>query len=308
MQQLNAAKDTGISRDYASYDFPYRYNLTTAAKLVSEISLKGLLERYGDILWQPGSHKYNVNNFIGELHEILENPLFTVFSQDMLDGLIGKLRNRGNSNATINRKMAALRKLLRKAHKMGDIHSLPEFRREKEKAGRIRFLDHEEERRLFEAIGKESDVYQRLCIFLVDTGARLGEGLGLQWGDIVERRATFWVTKSGRSRSVPLTARAYDAVFASEKRGKGPFAGIDQQRFRTSWHAARHTVGLGSDDDVVPHILRHTCASRLVQGGIDIRRVQMWLGHQTLQMTMRYAHLASHDLDMCLPVLERHVK
>ncbi len=99
----------------------------------------------------------------------------------MLDGLIGKLCNRGNSNATINRKMAALRKLLRKAQKMGDIHSLPEFRREKEKAGSIRFLDHEEERRLFEAIGKESEVYQRLCIFLVDTGARLGEGLGLQW-------------------------------------------------------------------------------------------------------------------------------
>lgn len=47
MQQLNAAEDTGISRDYASYDFPYRYNLTTAAKLVREISLKGLLERYG---------------------------------------------------------------------------------------------------------------------------------------------------------------------------------------------------------------------------------------------------------------------
>ena len=161
MQQLNAAKDTGISRDYASYDFPYRYNLTTAAKLVREISLKGLLERYGDILWQPGSHKYNVNNFISELHEILENPLFTVFSQDMLDGLIGKLRNRGNSNATINRKMAALRKLLRKAHKMGDIHSLPEFRREKEKAGRIRFLDHEEERRLFEAIGSTTLYFSR---------------------------------------------------------------------------------------------------------------------------------------------------
>jgi hypothetical protein len=31
----------------------------------------------------------------------------------------------------------------------------------------------------------------------------------------------------------------------------------------------------------------------------------MWLGHQTLQMTMRYAHLATHDLDMCVPVLER---
>ncbi|TKB22978.1 MAG: site-specific integrase, partial [Mesorhizobium sp.] len=43
---------------------------------------------------------------------------------------------------------------------------------------------------------------------------------------------------------------------------------------------------------------------RLVQGGIDIRRVQMWLGHQTLSMTMRYAHLATNDLDGCVTVLE----
>src|SRR3954466_12710345 len=41
------------------------------------------------------------------------------------------------------------------------------------------------------------------------------------------------------------------------------------------------------------------------QGGIDIRRVQMWLGHQTLQMTMRYAHLATNDLDPCVAVLDR---
>lgn len=54
----------------------------------------------------------------------------------------------------------------------------------------------------------------------------------------------------------------------------------------------------------MPHILRHTCAARLVRGGIDIRRVQMWLGHQTLSMTMRYAHLAVNDLDGCVTVLE----
>ena len=63
--------------------------------------------------------------------------------------------------------------------------------------------------------------------------------------------------------------------------------------------------GLGTDADVVPHILRHTCASRLAQCGIGIRRVQMWLGHQTLAMTMRYAHLATHDLDCCIAVLEK---
>ena len=42
-----------------------------------------------------------------------------------------------------------------------------------------------------------------------------------------------------------------------------------------------------------------------MRGGIDIRRVQMWLGHRTLSMTMRYAHLATDDLDACVKVLER---
>jgi site-specific recombinase XerD len=56
---------------------------------------------------------------------------------------------------------------------------------------------------------------------------------------------------------------------------------------------------------LVPHVLRHTCASRLVRGGLDLRRVQRWLGHHTLQATMRYAHLANHDLDCCVAVLEQ---
>src|SRR5215217_3080179 len=90
------------------------------------------------------------------------------------------------------------------------------------------------------------------------------------------------------------------------RRPKGPFTKLSQAQFRAIWNDAKAEVGLGADDQVVPHILRHTCASRLVQGGIDIRRVQMWLGHQTLSMTMRYAHLATNDLDACVGVLERH--
>lgn len=115
---------------------------------------------------------------------------------------------------------------------------------------------------------------------------------------------TFWITKSGRSRTIPLTTRVKDVLRASRPARKGPFIHIKQQQFRTVWHAAKEDCGLADDADVVPHILRHTCASRLVRGGIDLRRVQMWLGHQTLQMTMRYAHLATRDLEACLPVLE----
>ena len=67
---------------------------------------------------------------------------------------------------------------------MGDIHSLPEFRRQKERQGRIRFLEYEEEDRLFAAIRSRSEEYYRLSVFLVDTGARLGEAIGLRWNDI----------------------------------------------------------------------------------------------------------------------------
>jgi hypothetical protein len=132
----------------ASYSvgMPYNERLFT---VVEKHSLLDLFERYKNILWEDGKHKYNVTSFIGEIHEILLGERFSAFDQSVLDDLIGKLRERGNSNATINRKMAALSKLLRKAYKMGDIHSLPEFRRQKERAGRIRFLEPEEEDRLF---------------------------------------------------------------------------------------------------------------------------------------------------------------
>lgn len=295
---LTAQEAIGSS---ASYSITYDLKFIRAVK---EHSVKELFAKYSDLLWESGRHKYNVTSFVGEIDEILLGRKFSLFDQETLDFVLGSLRERGNSNATINRKMAALSKLLRKAHKMGDIHSLPEFRRQKERAGRIRFLEPSEERALFAAVEKRSSDAYRLAVFLVDTGCRLGEALGLIWNDVSSDRVSFWLTKSGRSRTIPLTARAKAAIPRSVG-GKGPFKMLKDAQFRAIWNEAKQEVGLGQDEQVVPHILRHTCASRLVQGGVDIRRVQMWLGHQTLQMTMRYAHLATNDLDPCVGILER---
>ncbi|WP_244561748.1 tyrosine-type recombinase/integrase [Mesorhizobium australicum] len=267
-------------------------------------SVAELYERHHHVLWEESFHKYCVAGFLRELDTILRSERFRDFPQERLDFLIGELRRRGNSNGTINRKLSALSKLLKKARQMGEVHSLPEIRRLKERAGRIRFLDYDEEARLFSSIRVRSETYANLSLFLVDTGARLGEAIGARWNDIEEGRVTFWLTKSGRSRTVPLTHRAQRALQAQRGRAIGPFIDVKQYQFRIAWHQAKAEVGLGRDADVVPHVLRHTCASRLVRGGVDIRRVQTWLGHQTLQMTMRYAHLATHDLDACLSVLE----
>lgn len=73
------------------YDLSYQ---TSPAKfrVVSEFSISDLFGKYGDLLWENGSHKYNVTFFLGELNELLLGRKFSVFGQDMLDFLIGKLR------------------------------------------------------------------------------------------------------------------------------------------------------------------------------------------------------------------------
>src|SRR4051812_18412220 len=232
-EAIQEGESSGHFAVFSSQNSSFRYTYNKIRE-VKSYRVGELFAAYRDILWDDGRHKYNVSSFIGEIDEILLGERFSTFDQSTLDNLIGTLRQRGNSNATINRKMAALSKLLRKAHKMGDIHSLPEFRRQKERAGRIRFLERDEEKHLFAAIEKRCPDSRRLAVFLVDTGCRLGEALGLIWNDVSDSRASFWLTKSGRSRTVPLTMRAKTAVGRSLG-GKGPFKKLTGVSFRSVW-------------------------------------------------------------------------
>ena len=63
-------------------------------------------------------------------------------------------------------------------------------------------------------------------------------------------------------------------------------------------------MSLMDDSHFVPHICRHTFASRLVQRGVGITVVQQLCGHKTLEITLRYAHLAPSNLDEAIKKLE----
>ena len=63
-------------------------------------------------------------------------------------------------------------------------------------------------------------------------------------------------------------------------------------------------MALGMGEDVTIHTLRHTFASRLVQGGVDLFVVAALLGHSKVATTQRYAHLATHNLSAAIDTLQ----
>lgn len=196
----------------------------------------------------------------------------------------------GNSPATVNRKLATISKALKECVKLGYLDTVPPMPHQREPKGKVRYLKTGEELALRLAcqetlVKSESDGMLSLISFLVDTGARLSEALKVKPVGTSYRQVTFEDTKSGTNRTVPLTVRAAVAL-----------------RHLPAWEArkcirlftrVRNWAGL---PDVTLHTLRHTCASRLVQGGMDLYRVKTWLGHSTITTTERYAHLAPTDL------------
>jgi integrase len=236
----------------------------------------------------------SVVKFFGELTSV------DCIRADKIDAYVSFLQDSGNSNGTINRKLAALSKMLKFAVEHDWMAKAPVIHRKKEYEGRIRWVTKDEERTLLRTLLELNEPFVHdFCMFLVDTGCRVSEGLGLKWVDITEqgKTCTFWDTKSNKARTIPVTARVWNMLNLTQGNGMpGPFTRIDQTIFNKVWNKAKDRMGLQDDDQFVPHCLRHTCASRLVQAGIQLLAVKEFLGHKSIQVTLRYAHLLPQNL------------
>ena len=265
----------------------------------------GVVDRY----WAGSKNEVgSMRNAGFALKHFGENTYLYEITAEKINNYVKVLVENGNSNATVNRKLAAISKLLRYAYNMEWIPRVPTIIKNKESKNRIRYLSHDEEAKLVATfISMNRQDLANLCIFLVDTGCRVGEALRLEWRDIVDgAKATFWDTKNGESRTIPLTSRVKKLI--EEIKGHGdarPFGNISQSSFNHAWNEARGLMNLSHDKEFVPHSLRHTCASRLVQAGIPILTVKEYLGHKTIQITMRYAHLSATQLVDAASVLEK---
>ena len=78
---------------------------------------------------------------------------------------------------------------------------------------------------------------------------------------------------------------------------------LNYSELNTIWQKAREDLGYADKKFYTIHLCRHTCASRLVQRGVPILLVKDWLGHEDIENTMIYAHLAPKALHSVVDVL-----
>ncbi len=217
--------------------------------------------------------------------------------------------------ATVSRYLAALRHVFSMAcREWGWLETNPMagISRPREPRGRVRFLDEDELERLLDACAQSTDpnLYALVELALC-TGMRQGELLGLRWRDVdlVRGRVVAHVTKNGERRGVPLMPRAVEVLrdhMGRQAPGTlhvfpGPRTGGPAAFNHRLWNLAREAAEL---EDFRFHDLRHTTASYLAMRGASSLQIAEILGHKTLAMVKRYAHLSDAHTRAVLNGLE----
>lgn len=281
-----------------------------AGKEMTNWTLKTAVDRTFSLCWNDGksikTHKKNSNLMMGYFGK---DTLLKDIDTDWVDQWVMELEEMGNSGATINRKLACLSKVITVAEDRGVITKRPKLQRRQEGTGRIRWLTFEEEDNLLGLFKSWSkDDHRDLTVFLLDTGCRPSEAYRLTLRDVnfEHNLVHFWETKSKVPRSIPLTLRVQEILKRRTQNTLKPFPWNDSW-YRNQWDRAKNLMGLGDDKQFVPYCLRHTCASRMVQKGVPLAVIKEWLGHKTISITLRYAHLCPGSLQVGLQALERDV-
>lgn len=209
-------------------------------------------------------------------------------------------RGRTRGPSTINRYHAAISAVLNHAHRdrqwVAD-NVARQVSRRAEPPGRTRWLSDDERRRLIDACASSHwSGMLPLVMLALSTGARVSELEQLRWSDVDTDSGTAYIAKSKNSdpRTLPIKGpalgilRRYEAdrgdsaLLFPATRGHGSF------NWRKAWAAALREAGI---TNFRFHDLRHTAASYLAQQGASTVEIADVLGHRTLQMVKRYAHL-----------------
>jgi integrase len=223
----------------------------------------------------------------------------SAWKEDRLVAVSPKTK-RAYSAAGINRPLAVLRHLLRLAHESWEVlPARPRISLEKEAEGRVVWLEPAREAELVAACrrSRNAELYA-LVLLAIETGMRLSEILGLTWPRVDFSRNVIVLssrtTKSDRRREIPMRQAVYDLLAGAPGPRHGPlFRSRRWASYRTAWETIAATIPTAPDGEPLTfHGLRHHFASWFMMRGGRVESLQKILGHATLTMTMRYAHLA----------------
>lgn len=208
-------------------------------------------------------------------------------------------RGRNLAPASVNRYLSALRHCLNigvRDFELLDDNPMRKVKQLPEPRGRVRFLSVAERDALLRECNGHSDALHLIVVVALSTGARRGEILGLRWPDVDMLRGTltFQVTKNGERRSVPLVNFAADRMREHAKVRRLDtdlvFPGSNGRPLEIGKMFGEALARAGIEDFHF-HDLRHTAASALAMNGATLAEIAEVLGHKTLQMVKRYAHL-----------------
>ncbi|MBI5515245.1 MAG: site-specific integrase [Deltaproteobacteria bacterium] len=226
-------------------------------------------------------------------------------------------QGRGLAPKTINNHLVILRRCLATAVEWDIPLTLPRFKPLRVPPQGFRFLSPSEIGRL---VCFAAPPWRTMIALAADTGLRFSELIALDWTDVdlAARRLTvrrgcvlgvFDSPKNNRIRHLRLTAEA--AVAIEELPHRGGLLFTHRGKLINDETARRHLAEACRGAGIEPigwHALRHSFASELIRRGASVFSVKELLGHQSVEVTMRYAHLGQETLDESVLLLERREK
>lgn len=270
-------------------------------------SLERLAKNANGILWRDQASELNTWKRIERILRILPGATVDSLTTPDLDRLADVLQKGSDggpkaSDSTINRYLSHLHKLMDHGASRGYRRENPEplvFPWREESEGRIRWLTYEEEAKLQELLPANC---WTLVEASIDGGFRRGELLSLEPAQFSGNRVHLWETKTDSPRTVHMdyvkSTNLYDLVCRKQM--------PSESELRYQWDKAKAAMGLENDENFVFHACRHTCCTRLVESGVNLRVIQKFMGHKRIETTIRYAHVRDEMLEEASRAKSQH--
>ncbi|WAF85197.1 tyrosine-type recombinase/integrase [Metapseudomonas otitidis] len=225
----------------------------------------------------------------------LRNPIARLLDASDYSAMRRKRLDAGVSPKTMNNELGYIRAVFNELRDLGQLdydNPLASVKPLKLQERELSWLTQDQIGELLDAIctGCENPHTELVTLLCLATGARWSEAEKLPPNRLKGNVVAYAGTKSGKVRSVPISRELADRL-RKHWRTHGQFTSCI-----TSFRRALKRTTIKLPKGQAAHVLRHTFASHFIQNGGNLFTLQKILGHSTVAMTMRYAHLAPDHL------------